>query len=204
VVICVVGLGYHLAARALILSETRLRLRRMREQREKAAAIESNSLTSDGGPDLPEPHLSIADVNQQTRTLVKVAAGASMVLALFWVWSDVLPALTWLDNYTLWERPINGTDDMSVISLQDVLLAIGLGWLFVLGARNLPGLVEILLARSTRMDGSGRYTVGMLLRYAITVVAVVTVFSRLGLRWAELQWLVAALTLGLGFGLQEV
>ena len=204
VVLCVVGLGYHLAARALILSETRLRLRRMREQREKAAAIESNSLTSDGGPDLPEPHLSIEDVNQQTRTLVKVAAGASMVLALFWVWSDVLPALTWLDNYTLWERPINGTDDMSVISLQDVLLAIGLGWLFVLGARNLPGLVEILLARSTRMDGAGRYTVGMLLRYAITVVAVVTVFSRLGLRWAELQWLVAALTLGLGFGLQEV
>src|SRR5690606_26485593 len=113
VVLCVVGLGYHLAARALILSETRLRLRRMREQREKAAAIESNSLTSDGGPDLPEPHLSIEDVNQQTRTLVKVAAGASMVLALFWVWSDVLPALTWLDNSTLWERPLNGTDDMS-------------------------------------------------------------------------------------------
>src|SRR5690606_7819557 len=49
-----------------------------------------------------------------------------------------------------------------------------------------------------------RYTVTTLLRYALMVVAVVTVFSLLGLRWSELQWLIAALTLGLGFGLQEV
>ena len=204
VVLCVVGLGYHLAARALILSETRLRLRQLREQREKAAVIESNSLLADGGPDAPAPHLSIEDVNQQTRTLLRVAAGASMALALFWVWADVLPALTWLDNYTLWERTIAGTNDKASISLQDLVLAVGLCWVFVLAARNLPGLVEILLARSTDMDGSGRYSVAMLLRYAIAVVAVVTVFSLLGLRWAELQWLVAALTLGLGFGLQEV
>jgi potassium efflux system protein len=92
----------------------------------------------------------------------------------------------------------------SAISLQDVLLALGLGWLFLLASRNLPGLVEILLARSTEMDGAGRYTVATLIRYTITVVAVIAVFSRLGLRWSELQWLVAALTLGLGFGLQEV
>ncbi|HEX6992542.1 MAG TPA: mechanosensitive ion channel domain-containing protein [Gammaproteobacteria bacterium] len=204
VVVCVVALGYQLAARGLILSEMRLRLRRLREQREKAAAVESNSLTADGGPDLPDPHLSIEDVNHQTRTLLRVAAGASLVLALFWVWSEVLPALTWLDNYALWTRTVEGSDQPSVISLQDAVLAIGLGWVFVLAARNLPGLVEILLARSTDMDAAGRYTAAMLLRYTITVVAVVTVFSRLGFRWAELQWMVAALTLGLGFGLQEV
>jgi potassium-dependent mechanosensitive channel len=206
VVLCVVGLGYRLATRALILSETRLRLRRMREQREKAATIESNSLTSDGGPDLPEPHLSIEDVNQQTRTLVRAAAAASMILALFWVWADILPALTWLDDVTLWSRTITVGDEqvISDISLQAVLLAVGLGVLFILGARNLPGLVEIVLARSTSMDGAGRYTVATLLRYTLTVVAIVTVFSRLGLRWSELQWMVAALTLGLGFGLQEV
>src|SRR5690606_32090361 len=104
----------------------------------------------------------------------------------------------------LWSRTIGDSDEPSFISLQDVLLAVGLGALFILGARNLPGLVEIVLARSTRMDGAGRYTVATLLRYTLTVVAVVTVFSRLGLRWSELQWMVAALTLGLGFGLQEV
>jgi len=127
-----------------------------------------------------------------------------MVLALFWVWAEVLPALTWLDGVTLWSRTVGETGIESPISLQDALLAIFLGALFLMAARNLPGLVEILLARSTRMDGAGRYTVATLLRYAMMVVAVISVFSLLGLRWSELQWLVAALTLGLGFGLQEV
>jgi potassium-dependent mechanosensitive channel len=206
VVLCVIGLGYRLATRALILSETRLRIRRMREQREKAAAMENNSLTAEGGVDVPDPHLSIEDVNQQSRTLVRVTAGTLTVLGLFWVWAEVLPALTWLDGVTLWSRTVGEgeAEIVSRISLQDVLFAVVLGVLFTLAGRNLPGLVEILLARSTSMDGAGRYTVATLLRYAITVVAVVTVFSLLGLRWSELQWMVAALTLGLGFGLQEV
>ncbi|SFM26600.1 potassium efflux system protein [Ectothiorhodospira mobilis] len=204
VVLGAVWLAHSLAARALILSETRLLIRRMREQRAKAAG--ESTAGAEGGLDLPERHLSLEDVNQQTRTLLHVITGGGVFIALFWVWSDMLPALTWLDGVTLWSRSIqvDGTEVLSRVSLQDFFMAIFLGILFTLAARNLPGLVEILLARSTRMDAAGRYTVTMLLRYLMAVIAVVSVFSLLGLRWSELQWMVAALTLGLGFGLQEV
>ena len=207
IVVAAVWLGYSLAERALVLSETRLVIRRMREQRAKAAAIEAGSAVGEGAViDMPEPHLSVENINQQTRTLLRVTAGAAMVLGLFWVWADILPALTWLDGVTLWSRTIavGDTEILSRVSLQDFLLAIFLGVLFTLAARNLPGLVEILLSRSTQMDAAGRYTVTTLLRYVLAVVAVISVFSLLGLRWSELQWMVAALTLGLGFGLQEV
>lgn len=207
VVIAAVWLGYSLAARALVLSETRLVIRRMREQRAKAAAAQSGLTAGEGAPvEIPEPHLSVENINQQTRTLMRVTAGAALVLGLFWVWSEALPALTWLDGVTLWSRTIvvGETEILSRVSLQDFLLAIFLGVLFTLAARNLPGLVEILLSRSTHMDAAGRYTVTTLLRYVLAVVAVISVFSLLGLRWSELQWMVAALTLGLGFGLQEV
>ncbi|TVP81375.1 mechanosensitive ion channel domain-containing protein [Thioalkalivibrio sp.] len=207
IVVAAVWLGYNLAERALVLSETRLMIRRMREQRVKAAAIEAGSTVGEGAViDMPEPHLSVENINQQTRTLLRVTAGAAMVLGLFWVWADILPALTWLDGVTLWSRTIavGDTEILSRVSLQDFLLAIFLGVLFTLAARNLPGLVEILLSRSTQMDAAGRYTVTTLLRYVLAVVAVISVFSLLGLRWSELQWMVAALTLGLGFGLQEV
>ncbi|AHE99434.1 mechanosensitive ion channel domain-containing protein [Thioalkalivibrio paradoxus] len=207
VVVAAAWLGYSLAARALVLSETRLAMRRMREQRAKAAALDSGSAVGEGAViDLPEPHLSVENINQQTRTLLRVTAGAVLVLALLWVWADILPALTWLERVTLWSRTIvvGETEIISRVSLQDFLLAIFLGVLFTLAARNLPGLVEILLSRSTRMDAAGRYTVTTLLRYVLAVVAVISVFSLLGLRWSELQWMVAALTLGLGFGLQEV
>src|SRR5690606_20240356 len=175
------------------------------EQRELASALESSSLTADA-VEMPEPHLSIEDVNQQTRTLIRALAATFTALGLYWVWSDVLPALTWLDGITLWSRA-GGEGEAEVVarmSHQDALVADALVVLFTLAGRNLPGLVEILLARSTRMDDADRYTVTTLLRYAISVVAVIAVSSLLGLRWSELQWLVAALTLGLGFGLQEV
>lgn len=204
IVACLVGLGYCLAARALILSETRLRIRRLQEQRAKAA----ESGGADGeSVELPEPHLSMEDINLQTRTLVKVVAGGAVVVTLFWVWADILPALSWLDRVTLWERTVavSATETVtSRISLQNALLALFLGALSIMASRNLPGLVEILLVYSTRMDGAGRYTVTTLLRYAILMAAVISVFSLIGLRWSELQWLAAALTLGLGFGLQEV
>lgn len=205
-VIGAVWLGYSLAARALVLTETRLVMRRMREQRAQAAAMEASG-SGEGAPvDIPEPHLSLEDVNQQTRSLMRVSAGAGLVLGLLWVWSDALPALIWLDGVTLWTRTImvGETEILSRVSLQDFLLAGFLGVIFTLAARNLPGLVEILLTRSTLMDASARYTVTTLLRYVLAVVAVISVFSLLGLRWSELQWMVAALTLGLGFGLQEV
>jgi potassium efflux system protein len=207
VVVVAVWLGYSLAARALILGEMRLRISRMLEQRAKAAQEGPAGGAGEGAPiDLPEPHLSIEDVNHQTRTLVRVLAGSCMILALFWVWAPVLPALAWLDGVTLWSRVVmvGDTEVMSSVSLQDLLLAAFLSGLFFVAARNLPGLVEIILARATAVDAAGRYTASMLLRYGIMVAAVVTVFSLLGLRWGELQWMLAALTVGLGFGLQEV
>jgi potassium-dependent mechanosensitive channel len=207
VVLAGVWLGFGLAARALVLSETRLVVRRMREQRAKAAVAQTGLTSGEGVPvEIPEPHLSVENINQQTRTLLRVTAGAALVLGLLWVWAEILPALTWLDGVTLWSRTIviGESEILSRVSLQDFLLAIFLGVLFTLAARNLPGLVEILLSRSTYMDAAGRYTATTLLRYALAVIAVISVFSLLGLRWSELQWMVAALTLGLGFGLQEV
>ena len=206
IVLTLVWLAYSLAARALILSETRLLLTRMREQRAKAATAENTAMGADGGVEVAEPELSLEDINQQTRTLLKTTAGAGVILALFWVWSDMLPALTWLDGVTMWSRTIavGEAEVISRVSLQDLLLALFLTIVFTLATRNLPGLVEILLARSTTLDAAGRYTATMLLRYVLAVIAIITIFSLLGLRWSELQWMVAALTLGLGFGLQEV
>lgn len=195
-----------LALRALMLSENRLVLRRMREQRAQAAAAAGSGGGEGAAVDIPEPQLSVESINLQTRKLLDVTVVGSLVLALLWVWAQVLPALIWLDGFTLWTRTIvvGESELISRVSLQDGLLAVFLGVLLTFAARNLPGLVEILLARSTHMDSAGRYTITTLLRYVLAVVAVISVFSLLGLRWSELQWMVAALTLGLGFGLQEV
>jgi potassium efflux system protein len=49
-----------------------------------------------------------------------------------------------------------------------------------------------------------RYAIRKLLGYAIVGAGIIAVLSTLGLQWDRLQWLVAALGVGIGFGLQEI
>lgn len=54
------------------------------------------------------------------------------------------------------------------------------------------------------VDAGVRYTAGTVARYLIIVVGVVLGCRAIGLSWVKVQWLVAAISVGLGFGLQEI
>ena len=54
------------------------------------------------------------------------------------------------------------------------------------------------------MDAGARYAYTTISRYTITTVGVIVTLGLLGVRWSSLQWLIAALSVGLGFGLQEI
>ena len=71
-------------------------------------------------------------------------------------------------------------------------------------ARNLPGVIEITLKRHTTLDAGARFAFSTLVKYTITIIGSVVVFTLLGIGWSKVQWLAAALTFGLGFGLQEI
>ncbi len=71
-------------------------------------------------------------------------------------------------------------------------------------AKNIPGLFELMMRRRTRLDSGARIAFSTLVRYTITIIGAVVVFGLLGITWSNVQWLAAALTFGLGFGLQEI
>jgi len=48
------------------------------------------------------------------------------------------------------------------------------------------------------------YAITTVLTYLITIIGAATALGSLGVSWDKLQWLVAALSVGLGFGLQEI
>jgi small-conductance mechanosensitive channel len=43
-----------------------------------------------------------------------------------------------------------------------------------------------------------------MIQYSIAVIGVTLLFWLIGIGWLSLQWLIAAMTVGLGFGLQEI
>jgi potassium efflux system protein len=70
--------------------------------------------------------------------------------------------------------------------------------------KNIPGLLELTLRKRSLLDFGSRIALGTLVRYAIIIFGVSASFSLLGISWSKIQWLAAALTFGLGFGLQEI
>jgi potassium efflux system protein len=74
----------------------------------------------------------------------------------------------------------------------------------VVSVRNFSGVMEILVFRRWSIEAGERYAVNQLAKYLLIAIGFVSVANELGGSWSEVQWLVAALGVGLGFGLQEI
>ena len=203
-IIVMVAIALGLLARWFLLGERRLALHRLEERRSAAAQAAEES--SEVAPE-PEENITLEQVNTQTRRLLRALRLSLLVLGLIWVWVAILPAITRLDEIALWhigETGADGTTIQQPITLMAALLGIFALALTTAGARNLPGLIEISLLSHIRIDAASRYAITSVLRYAIVIGGTLVGLSFLGMRWSQLQWMAAALTVGLGFGLQEI
>ncbi|MBL4850563.1 MAG: mechanosensitive ion channel [Planctomycetes bacterium] len=90
------------------------------------------------------------------------------------------------------------------VTLADLGLALLLLFFTFAAARSLPALLELVLLPRLPLDVGARYAVATLSRYMIVLLGVSAGATALGIGWDNLQWLVAALTFGLAFGLQEI
>ncbi|MGJ8676467.1 MAG: mechanosensitive ion channel domain-containing protein [Akkermansiaceae bacterium] len=90
------------------------------------------------------------------------------------------------------------------VSLKDILKALILIGITIAFARNLPGLLDLVILRRLNLQPGGSYAVTTILRYAIVLIGILLIFGALGITWSSVQWLAAAVTLGIGFGLQEI
>ncbi|MDZ5604939.1 mechanosensitive channel MscK [Pseudomonas sp. RP23018S] len=160
----------------------------------------------DGEVIIEEPTLDIEQVNQQSLRLIRLALLGGFIAGLYWVWSDLLSVFSYLNNFTLYEYS-SGTGaaaSLVPISLGDLLGALVIAGITVAFASNLPGLLEVLVLSRLNLAQGSAYAITTLLSYVIVGVGIVSTLATLGVSWDKLQWLVAALSLGLGFGMQEI
>jgi potassium-dependent mechanosensitive channel len=90
------------------------------------------------------------------------------------------------------------------ITVKDLIVGAVVVLMTFVASRNLPGLLEISVLQRLPLDPGGRYAITTVSRYLITLVGIVVAFWVIGIGWSNVQWLVAAITVGLGFGLQEI
>ncbi|RII74595.1 mechanosensitive channel MscK [Pseudomonas monteilii] len=184
------------------LSVAARRLAYQRALSKRAAAKEG----LDGEVITEEPTLDIEQVNQQSLRLIRLALLGGFIAGLYWVWADLISVFAYLNNFVLYEYT-SGTGaaaSMVPISLGDLLGALVIVGITFALAGNLPGLLEVLVLSRLNLAQGSAYATTTLLSYTIVGVGIVSTLSTLGVSWDKLQWLVAALSVGLGFGMQEI
>ena len=184
------------------LSVAARRLAYQRALTKRAAAKEG----LDGEVITEEPTLDIEQVNQQSLRLIRLALLGGFIAGLYWVWADLISVFAYLNNFVLYEYT-SGTGaaaSMVPISLGDLLGALVIVGITFALAGNLPGLLEVLVLSRLNLAQGSAYATTTLLSYTIVGIGIVSTLSTLGVSWDKLQWLVAALSVGLGFGMQEI
>ena len=153
---------------------------------------------ADIGPDL-------ATINLQTRQLLFVILGVVACLGLWFIWDDVFPAFGVLKEIRLWDVTGNSVLAISrTITLADLAWALLITGLTLIAARNIPGLLEMSLLHRLPIDKGLRFAITTVSRYTLVAVGILWACNHLGLSWSKVQWILAAMSVGLGFGLQEI
>ena len=195
VLVFLVVIGIQLYARWSLVSERR-------------AALEDDELSD--APAKPTPKMQVSRLMVGTGLLI-------VVLGLLGVWADLLPATRILHQVELWsvtqkvtvsEIDPSGVEHFSTderlvaITLAELVRSVFIILLTVVFMRAIPGLLEATLFRGL---GHGvRYAYSTIAKYAVVLAGLGLAFDAIGIGWSSIQWLVAAVGVGLGFGLQEI
>jgi len=196
--------------------------RRKAEAAQLAQATNGEASSQDGPPvselDVEEPAVDLATVNLQTRKMLRASLFVAAVVGLGTIWIEVLPGVgfltegRWSTTREVTEMVIGEDGEPTtrtvtrtqVINLLHVIGACLVCLLTFVAASNVPGLLEVLLLEHLRIDSGARYATSMLLRYVLILAGVFFACAMVGLNWSQVQWMVAGLSVGLGFGLQEL
>jgi potassium efflux system protein len=152
-----------------------------------------------------------ATVSAQVQRLVRLGSVVVLIGGVIAIWSSIVPALKLLHSVKVWPYPVELVDPAmaleeaaKIVTLAGVLAAIGIAVVTLAAARNVRGALELTLLRHVPLDAGARYAVAAICRYVIALVGLLTACSCVGIGASQLNWLVAAMTVGLGFGLQEI
>jgi potassium efflux system protein len=195
------AIGYSFLLHWLQLARRRLRF----EELLKARAAQAEQPLSEMGV-VEEEKENLSDLGEESRQLLNAAAFVVALSMLYVLWAPILPIFNAMSAVTLWTSTVmvEGVATINRISLETLVFVVLLIGVTVYAARKLPALVELVMRSRTDVSAGTRYTVSTLLNYIILGVGILVALSRLGLDWSKLQWLVAALGVGIGFGLQEI
>ena len=198
----------HTIYRGVTVASRRLAYRRLQEKRQQKQQDSSDASASDDVVVITEQEegLALNEVRSQLLRFADLFIWTALFAIFYYVWSDLVTVVSYLRDITLWQQTSTTeagvvTETISLFNLIVALIIVVITYILV---RNIQGILEILLFSRVKLSQGTPYTITTLLTYILVAVGGAWAFSTLGMSWSKLQWLFAALSVGLGFGMQEI
>lgn len=185
---------FRMRHRKLALAETIDRQARRETAAGKDALASSAELVETASEH--EMQLDLEVVADQTRDLLRTVFQLGTLTAVVAYWSLTFPLVGLAGEVGI---PLMG--GLTLLQLSVAILTAVATWTVV---SNLPGLLELTVLRSRSLLPGTRHAIATLCRYGVAAVGAAMVMGVLQVDWAKFGWIAAALSVGLGFGLQEV
>ncbi|MGY0216426.1 mechanosensitive ion channel domain-containing protein [Endozoicomonadaceae bacterium StTr2] len=138
----------------------------------------------------------------QGRAILSLLFILITVLLFMLIWHNISPLLSPLSE----ARLFSFTGEKTALTI-----ALGAFTGFVLTivvtfvtAHNLPGLLQIMLSEKMMRQPGTVYIINRMLVYLIWATGCTVALGQIGLPWEKLQWVILAISVGVGLGLQEI
>ena len=185
-----------------------LAYRRLQEKRQQKQQDLNDGSPSDDVVVITEQEegLALNEVRSQLLRFADLFIWTALFAIFYYVWSDLVTVVSYLRDITLWQQTSTTeagvvTETISLFNLIVALIIVVITYILV---RNIQGILEVLIFSRVKLSQGTPYTITTLLTYIFVAVGGAWAFSTLGMSWSKLQWLFAALSVGLGFGMQEI
>lgn len=204
---------YHIIRRWMLIQRRRIAFDRAKQrradilaQRARGEEDSPHSNSTEGSIDVEEPIIDLDVISAQSLRLVRSILTMIALVSVIVLWSEIHSAFGFLENIRLWDvsSTINGIESVQPITMGSLLIAVLVLIITAQLVRNLPALLELALLQHLDLTPGTGYAISTITKYLVILFGGLLGFSLLGIEWAKFQWLVAALGLGLGFGLQEI
>ncbi|TWU16332.1 mechanosensitive ion channel domain-containing protein [Allorhodopirellula heiligendammensis] len=158
------------------------------------------------------------ELKHQLAFLCQCALVFATIASVAWLWIDIFPSMhlgnpvVWNVHDTVTNSVVNEAGQTMVSSSVETtpITMLHLGFaaltLFVAFqlAKLLPALFDALVLQRVSFDEGMEHFSLVLGRFVLFAVGCFIACKTIGIRWQTIQWLAVGLTIGLGFGLQDM
>jgi potassium efflux system protein len=201
VVVLAAVVVYGMIALWVLIQRARLSRRQAAQSEERAAHVVSEESTA-----LRPMTLDVATLGARTSHLLNLLTTLLLLAGVWAIWRDWVPFLSAIGDVPLWTYGdvVQGEPVTRALTIRGLVLAALTLILTYVASINIGAVLDIVVLQRLELQRDITYGIKTVLRYAIAVVGLVVASNILGVSWSKAQWLVAALGVGLGFGLQEI